>query len=83
MLILPLMPHRVAQKSNFVHDFANNAGLRSKKYQASRGLSSISELLVKLTYHCKFDNLSLYSTRLTLSLRLKSTRARPLAIVGC
>ena len=28
-----------------MHDFANNAGRQSKKYQASRGLSAIAELL--------------------------------------
>ena len=46
--ILPLMPHRVAaaRKSNFVHDFANNAGSKSQNYRASRGLSAIAELLV-------------------------------------
>ena len=43
---LPPLPHRVAQKSNFVHDFANNAGSLWKKYEASRGLSAIAELLV-------------------------------------
>jgi len=48
MLILPLMPHRVAQKCNFVHDFANNAARKSKTYQASRGLSTIAELLVNI-----------------------------------
>jgi len=38
----------VAQQSNFVHDFENNVGRQSKKYQASRGLSAIAELLVVL-----------------------------------
>jgi len=36
----------VAQKSNFVQDLSNNARHYSKKYQASRGLSAIAELLV-------------------------------------
>ena len=40
--ILPWCSHRVAQKSNFVHDFSNNAGRLSKGYQASRGLSAIA-----------------------------------------
>ena len=51
--ILLLMPHKVAQKCNFVHDFANNAGRLSKKYQASRGLSATAELLALLT--CVYD----------------------------
>jgi len=40
----------VAQKSNFVHDFANNAGRLSKKHQASRSLSAIAELVVHILY---------------------------------
>jgi len=40
------MPHKVAQKCNFVHDFANNVGRQSKTYQASCSLSAIAELLV-------------------------------------
>ena len=36
----------VPQKFNFVHDFANNAGRYSKKYQTSHGLTAIAELLV-------------------------------------
>jgi len=40
------MLQRVAKKCNFVHDFANNAGLQSKTHQATRGLSAIAELLV-------------------------------------
>ena len=31
---------------HFLHDFANNAGRKSKKYQALRGLFAIAELLV-------------------------------------
>jgi len=38
--------HRVAQKCNSVHDFANNAGRQSKSSQASRGFSAIAELPV-------------------------------------
>jgi len=44
--ILPLIPHRMTQKSNFVDDFANNAERYLKKYQASRSLFAIAELLV-------------------------------------
>ena len=36
----------MAQKSNFVHNFANDTGRQSKKYPALRGLSATAELLV-------------------------------------
>jgi len=44
------MPHRVAQKCNVVHDFANNAARSSKTYQASRGLSAIAELIIAFIF---------------------------------
>jgi len=36
----------MTQKSNFVDDFANNAERYLKKYQGSRSLFAIAELLV-------------------------------------
>ena len=46
----------MAQKCNFVHDFANNAdGRLSKTYQASCDLSTITELLVQTVFKGKLE----------------------------
>ena len=45
-LILPLMPHRVAEKFILCMILRKTRYVNRKKYQASRSLSAIAELLV-------------------------------------
>jgi len=54
-----------------VHDFANNVGRQKKKYQPSRGLSAIAELLVSITFKQKIRAMERVSASPMLKIALQ------------